>query len=190
MINTDNRTQHGFLTATLSLGLATTARLGFPVFSYASALSLVYMGIPSAQTAYEDLVDGRTINHAFVETAALTVCLVQGHLLVGSLAFSLYHAGALLHRRFTQRRQLLAQTVRVQEGDQVVDQLVVNVKQGERVIFDAGELVPLVGRVVEGRALVNQQPFTPQVKQLILQAGDALPAGSLILVGQLCVAAG
>jgi Cu2+-exporting ATPase len=180
MINTDNRTQHGFLTATLSLGLATTARLGFPAFSYASALSLVYMGIPSAQTAYEDLVDGRTINHAFVETAALTVCLVQGHL----------HAGALLHRRFTQRRQLLAQTVRVQEGDQVVDRLVVNVKQGERVIFDAGELVPLAGRVVEGRALVNQQPFTPQVKQLILQAGDALPAGSLILVGQLCVAAG
>jgi hypothetical protein len=44
--------------------------------------------------------------------------------------------------------------------------------------------------VVEGRALVNQQPFTPQVKQLILQAGDALPAGTLILVGQLCITAG
>ena len=190
MINTDNRTQHGFLTATLSLGLATTACLGFPAFSYVSAVGLVYIGIPAAQTAYEEWVDGRTINRAFVETAALTVCLAQGHLLVGSLAFSLYHAGSLLHRQFIQRRQRLAQMVRVQEGDQVVDRLVVKVKQGERVLFSAGELAPLAGRVVEGRALVNQQPFTPQVKQMILQAGDALPAGSLILVGQLCVAAG
>jgi cation transport ATPase len=190
MTNTDNRTQHSFLTATLSLGLATTARLGYPPLSYASALSLVYMGIPSAQTAYEELVDGRTLNRAFIETAALTVCLAQGHLLVGSLAFSLYHAGCLLHRQFTQRRQRLAQMVRVQEGDQVVDRLVVKVKPGERVLFSAGELTPLAVRVVEGSALVNQQPFTPQVKQLILQAGDALPAGTLILVGQLCITAG
>lgn len=189
-MNTNKREQHDFLTATLSFGFATAARLVYPPLSYASALSLVYMGIPAAQTAYDELVDGRTINRAFVETAALTVCLAQGHLLVGSLAFSIYHAGCLLHRQFTQRRQRLAQTVRVQEGDQVVDRLVVKVKQGERVIFAAGELVPLAGRVVEGRALVNQQPFTPQVKQLILQAGDALPAGTLILVGQLCVAAG
>lgn len=189
MMNTDKSVQHGFLTATLSLGFATAARLVYPPLSYASALTLVYMGVPAAQAAYEELVDGRTINRSFIETATLTLCLAQGHLLVGSLAFSLYHAGRLLHRQYTQRRQQVAQKVRVQEGDQVVDRLVVKVKQGERMLFGAGELAPLAGCVVEGRALVNQQPFTPQVKQMILQAGDALPAGSLILVGQLCVAA-
>lgn len=189
MATIENRTEHGFLTATLSLGLAAAARLVYPPLSYASALTLVYMGVPSAQAAYEELGEGRILNRSFIETAALTICLTQGHFLVGSLAFSLYHAGHLLHRQLTQRQQRLAQIVRVQEGDQLVDRPVVKVKQGERLLFTAGELVPLPGCVVEGRALVNQHPFTPQVKQMILQAGDSLPAGSLILVGQLCVTA-
>lgn len=188
MTTTKDALQHGFLTATLSLGLATAARLVYSPLSYASALALVYMGTPAAQDAYEELMAGRTINRAFVETATLTVCLIQGHLLAGSLAFSLYHAGRLLYRCRVQQHQQLSQLVRVQEGDQVVYCPLAKVQVGAHLLLAAGELAPLTGRVVEGRALVNQQPFTAQVKEAILQAGDELPAGSLIVIGNLCVA--
>jgi len=189
MTNTEETLQHGFLAATLSLGLATAARLVYPPLSYASALTLMYMGVPAAQATYEDLMAGRTIKRAFVETATLTVCLAQGHLLVGSLAFSLYHAGRLFYQRHTQQRQRLVQLVRVQQGDQVVYCPLAQVEQGAHMLLDAGELAPLAGRVVEGRALVNVQPFTARVKEAILQAGDHLPADSLIVVGNLCVVA-
>lgn len=189
MTTTEETLQHSFLTATLSLGLAAAARLVYPPLSYASALALVYMGTPAAQNAYDDLTAGRTIKRAFVETATLTVCLAQGHLLVGSLAFSLYHAGRLLYRQRTQQRQRLAQLVRIQEGDQVVYHPLTKVQQGAHLLLVAGDLAPLTGRVVEGKALVNQQPFTAQVKEAILQAGDDLTAGTLIVIGNLCVAA-
>lgn len=99
-----------------------------------------------------------------------------------------HHAGRLLYRRHTQQRQQLAQVVRVQEGDQVVYCPVANVPPDAHLLLAAGELAPLTGRVVAGRALVNQQPFTAQVKAAILQAGDDLPAGSLIVIGNLCIA--
>jgi len=49
----------------------------------ANSLAILYVqtvGVPADQNIYEDLMAGRTIKRAFVETATLTVCLARGHL--------------------------------------------------------------------------------------------------------------
>lgn len=70
---------YGLRTATLALGVTTVGGLVAPPLSVAGLPLLVYMGIPAAQTTYEQFwLNGRP-NRALAETVVLSVCLVGGY---------------------------------------------------------------------------------------------------------------
>ncbi len=60
-----------------------------------------------------------------------------------------------------------------------------SVEPGERIVVLAGERVPLDGEVVEGASLVDASAVTGESRPASAEAGDAVPAGSVLLDGTL-----
>lgn len=200
----DPNTLFGLMTSALSLSLTTAGLLVFPPLAYASIPTLVFMGIPSAQNAYDGLRSERRVTASLVETAALALCFSTGQLWVGSLGFTLYYAGrAVVERRKEQigvepfhsarpdvahlflKDEASAQTP-VLDGA-TVEVPVFSLKKGDRILLESGEVVPVDGVILEGGAWLRSPGLSQSVAEVWKGAGQRVYAMDVLMVGRICL---
>ena len=185
--------QHEMRASSVSLGLATVGLLFFPPLQYASIPTLIYMGIPSAQDAYEKLRLEKRPSMALAETAALAVCLAGGYYWVGSLGFCLYYWGRSHFVRLPTDPGLSPESLQnghmvhlLQDGKTVMV-LADVLKPGDQVVIQTSELAPAEGIIVDGSALVLPSVWMLNRAGQVKQIGDKICAADLILVGRISV---
>lgn len=185
-------TPYGFHTSTLALGVTTVGRLCFPPLQVAGLPLLIYMGIPAAQQAYDQLAEEGRPGWALAETVVLTVCLASGAYWVGSLGFWLYYGGRHLLARQPQSGDVhqsiweLPTTAHLWKEGVTCAVPTATLQPGDQVILHSGELAPVDGLITEGVALLRP-PALSAARGLHKSVGDKVAAADLVLVGRICV---
>lgn len=183
---------HGLCTAALALAVTTTGRLLYPPGQVVGLPLLVYMGIPAAQQAYDQLVEEGRPGRALVETGVLVVCLVGGYFWVGSLGFSLYYAG---RRLLTEQEQsavvhpsewVASPMTHLRKEGAVCAVPTATLQPGDQVILQSGEMAPVDGLITEGVVWLRPHALSSTASGLRKSVGDRVAAMDLVLVGRIC----
>lgn len=186
-------TRFGLYTSTISLGLASVGVATFPPLTYACIPTLIYMGIPSAQDAYESLQKDGRVTLALAETAALGICLAGGYLWTGSLGFCIYHLGRTFIHHYTERdtppltAPVSTPVAYRYENDVRVEVPVSALHRGDQINLETGEISPVTGVIVEGNAWLKAAALSQQGAEVWKKAGDQIHVKDLITVGRICV---
>ena len=185
--------RYGVRTSALALAVTTTGQLCYPPLQVAGLPLLVYMGIPAARRAYEQLeAEGRP-DRALAETVVLAVCLVSGAYWISSLGFFLYHGGRELltekhsHTDFQQPAWSAPKTTHLWKEGTGAIVATASLRAGDQVILQSGEMAPADGLIVDGVAWLRPQAMTPISCGLRKSVGDRISATDIVSVGQICV---
>lgn len=184
---------YGLRTSTLALGATTVGWLISPPLQVVGLPLLVYMGIPAAQAAYEQLwLDGRP-NRSLAETVILVVGLARGYYWISALGFCCYYG--VRHWRLKPPQDAALETVapvasimaHCRQEDAVYAVPLATLQPGAQVILQSGEVAPVDGLIVEGVAWMRQQGALVPAAGLRKAVGDRVMAADLVLVGRICV---
>lgn len=185
--------RYGVRTSALALAVTTTGQLCYPPLQVAGLPLLVYMGIPAARRAYEQLeAEGRP-DRALAETVVLAVCLASGAYWISSLGFLLYYGGRELltekhsHTDFQSPTWAAPKTTHLWKEGTGAIVATASLRAGDQVILQSGEMAPADGLIVDGVAWLRPQAMTAISCGLRKSVGDRISATDIVSVGQICV---
>jgi len=123
-----------------------------------------------------------TARHVYFDSAAVVVAAI----LVGK------HLEAAAKQRSAQAITQLARlqvrsATRLDESGQTHDTPIAELQAGERIVVRPGERIPLDGRVLEGRAEVDEAMLTGEPLPQTRRPGDTVVAGTLCRDGRLVI---
>ena len=122
-------------------------------------------------------------NHFYVDTACSLVALVLVGKFIESSAKQ--KASANINRLY----QMMPNKVRLvaPEGERLV--AIAKLQVGDHFVVKAGEKIPADGRIVAGRAVVDESLLTGESKPIEKQSGDAVTGSTMLVNGFVTVAA-
>jgi Cu2+-exporting ATPase len=187
--------RYGVRTSTLALVVTTTGRLCYPPLQVAGLPLLVYMGIPAAQQAYDELAEEGRPGWAVAETVMLAVCLAGGYYWVGAFGFWLYYGGRTLLAEKRPEAEAQAQqpewsastTTHLWKDGVACVVPIATLQPGDQVLLHSGEMVPVDGLITEGVAWLRPQALSSAACGLRKSVGDRVAAMDLVMVGRICV---
>lgn len=180
----------------LSLGVAMiTEALGlFPVFLV--VLLILIAAIPLFKSALDTIVHERKLNLNVLESLWTILHTLEGQLVAPTLALSLEEVGTVLRdntARRTERQaldfKLEGLYARVKRGGKEEQILLEEVQIGDLVIVYAGDMILVDGRVLKGKATVDQHQLTGESRLAVCKEGQKVYASTLVLEGKLSIVA-
>jgi P-type Cu2+ transporter len=184
-----------------------TADTRVPLLSGVAALALGLVGAPAALTAglllvgaapiaaraVTALTEEHQLSADALDATAVGILAAQGSLPAAALSVALIAGGEHI-RALTARQSraalsgLLAHTSQfawVQRGRRTEKVAVAGVRPGDTVVIYPGDLVPVDGVVLRGRALVDQTRLTGESEPVVAGTGDAVYASTVLTDGKL-----
>jgi len=181
--------------AGVTMGLATVGSYLFaPLMIPAMALG-IYMMLPLYQMTFKNLFQKRKIKLDLLASLYLTGFWLAGYTIFAGFALGLYFLGLKvvyqmegrsrenLTHLFGQQPRFVWRLVNEVEVQIPFDELQV----GDVVVVNAGEPLPIDGRVVEGLGTVDQHMLTGEAQPIEKEAGDEVFASTLLLSGRLLI---
>lgn len=182
--------------ATASLPIAALAQTAVPALVPAAVALVAFTTFRASRAAAFDLVRRRgRPGPATLDAAVLIGCLGTMSLLPGAVLGWCSSLGRTLIARTEDdsRRVLLGSFGKRpgaawlwRDGTEIrvaADRL----RPGDHVIATAGEFVPADGRIVAGKALVDEHALTGEATPVERRAGDRLNAATLVMAGEVIV---
>jgi heavy metal translocating P-type ATPase len=179
-----------------------TVSLGLALFvnPLAIAVNLPFMlwnAFPIAKRAWGVLSRERRLNVDFLDTLAIGASIGQGDLLTGAVVTWLIRLGDWIRdltARGSKRAVSELSEFRQRRAWVVRDGTVVAVAASELAIGDVvvvyhGEMIPVDGEIVDGRALVDQKTITGESLPVARAVGEAAYAATILREGQLTIRA-
>lgn len=153
-------------------------------------LSLFPMLFGGGVILYQTLrktLESRQVGAGWLVVLALIGSAATGEYLAGAIVAFMMLGGELLEEMALERtrdsiRQLLRQTpmtATVQRDGTWIEVPVGAVRKGERVLVREGEQIPVDGRILSGRAAVNESTLTGESLPVDKEVGDAVYASTL-----------
>lgn len=195
----------------LCLGLAGAGVLVYAPLRFFCPPLLLYLGWRDLQAGYRSLIQKRQLSQAVLDSAIVTVCVMRGYYVVGSLRFwsqalsqkqvsaacyaqeqNLLHVfdHLPLQNSFPQTDQALSTTLVAPLDAQALGEhgniTFAAMKAGALFLVNAGDLMPCDGTVVAGHALVTQ-PWLDRTQVISKSQGATVTAATLVQIGQLCI---
>lgn len=181
----------GILGERLGLLEAVTARVP-PWLAVAAVLA---GGLPIFLNVLRALRSRRVTSHALMTLGILGALAIGQYAAAAVIVFFMRFADFL--ERFTTERsrrairellRLTPETARVERDGREVEVPAEEVRRGEVVLVKPGERIPVDGRVLSGRASVNQAPITGESIPAEKAVGDSVFAATVLKRGFLRVA--
>jgi Cu2+-exporting ATPase len=182
-----------FALANTNLAVGTAADLAITALAPVSAVLLVGSNLRTFRLAWEQ-VRRRQLGLPVLYTLIVGGTLASGQFLASALmswSFKFWQ-DRLRHDLSGERRRLLGECLplprlaRLEIPSGEVLASVDRLKPGDRVLVNAGEIVPADGRVIRGLGVVDEQTLRGLEGASRVRAGDMLLAGSTVLDGSLC----
>lgn len=184
--------KQGFTLANTALAVAAVGELAFPAVLPVSALLLLFANLSNFRKAFRDL-RSRHLGLPALHTAIVAATLASSGFVASSLMNWLLVYWEKRHkRRIATAQQILGASVRKQNRtawlcrDGVQLETPARCLQAGDVIFvREGDVLPIDGRVVSGRALVDESLLRSASGPIERRIGESLLRGTQLLEGEL-----
>ncbi|MEC4814299.1 MAG: heavy metal translocating P-type ATPase [Scytonema sp. PMC 1069.18] len=171
--------------------------LGVPVPPIAIAATIALATLPVVKRAWEGIRDEKQLNIDFLDLMAIAITTVQGQFLTPALMLSLIEIGENIRDRTARSSaqqtldllSSLGQFVWVERDGEKVEIPIQDVQKGDTVIVYPGELVPVDGTILRGKALIDEQKLTGESMPVLKKKGQAVYASTLVREGRMYVMA-
>jgi heavy metal translocating P-type ATPase len=176
------------------LGLSTAAvALGMFVESALAPWFLVGAAIPIFERAFEAIARKGRLNVDVLDAAATTVLVLQGQAHTAAMMVWLVALGDFIRDITMQQSQRAIeglfdgqiQSAWVLRDDQKIRVRVEDIQDGDQVIVYPGELIPVDGTVIAGKAAVDQKALTGESMPVDKAEGDLVYAATVVREGKL-----
>jgi heavy metal translocating P-type ATPase len=179
---------------TLSLLLAFSAN---PIVRAINLPLMLWNGYPIAMRAWRVWCREGRLNVDFLDTLAILASLAQGNPLAGAIVTWLIKLGdgirdltaARSRRAVRELLEFQAKTAWVVRDGAVVSIPAPELAVGDEVVVYPGEMIPVDGEIIHGRALIDQKTITGESLPVTRGQGEAAFAATVIRDGQLTIRA-
>lgn len=180
-----------------ALGIGLTSWLFYPPLAILGAPFLALIGIGRAQRSYRLFKEQGRFDLSTIDTLISIAVLVTGSFISGAMGYTIVAVSSIMLSRtqassrsrliniFGQRPRTAWVRVSGVEIECPIEEVVV----GTEVIVSAGEIIPVDGVVIEGRATVDQQALTGESESVLCELGDPVLATTIIRSGRVVVRA-
>ena len=180
----------------LATGLALLAGpLGWPIPATLIGGTVAAASLPVAKRAVSSIWSNQRLNIDCLDLMALTLTSLQGNLLTPSALLMLHEIGDVIRdltARQSTRQALdlldsLSKFAWVDRNGTKEQILVEQVNPGDVVIVYPGEQIPVDGKILRGKASIDQQKLTGESMPVTREVGQTVYASTLIREGQLYI---
>ena len=170
--------------------------LGFVLPAPVGGLAIAVGALPIARRAVHTLRVERRLTIDVLDIVAITLTTLRGSFLAPASMIGLVEIGEAIRERTARasERELLdlldsiAEIVWVERGGARHRVPVADVRRGEVVVLYPGDRIPVDGRVVEGRALIDEHQLTGEAMPVLREEGEVAYAATLVREGHLHIA--
>jgi Cu2+-exporting ATPase len=178
--------------SSILLGTTTIGMLVYPPLLLLSTFPALYTFYPYIQSGYRGIVHERRVTTGVVDAICLTGMLLTGHVFTAVL----FNTLLLLSRKLVvqtedRSRRSLAnvfgqqpRSVWVLMDDTEIEVPFEQLKPGDVVVVNAGEMIPVDGTIVEGMASIDQHMLTGEAQPVEKSVGDTVLASTMLLSGK------
>lgn len=168
--------------------------LFYPPLSWVSIPGLIWLGFPLFGNSYRQLKQGK-VSVATLVSIVVVGCILKGYLLVGFIAMLLNNfSRKVLLRLIDDSKERLVDvfrqhpdTVWVLQNGVEIETPFDQVESGQIVVVNAGEVIPVDGRVTDGTSSVDQHILTGESQPVERGVGDQVFASTIVLSGRICI---
>lgn len=176
-------------TASLALSLAGMPALSLPL--------IVYNAMPILKRAFTVLRNEGRLNVDFLDSVAISISTLQGNLFTSAFMNWLISLGdAIRDQTAAKSNRAIAdlldyrnRTAWILRGRKKIEVKVSEIKVGATVAVYDGEMIPVDGKVIRGRATVDQSSITGESLPAKKNIGDKVYAATLVREGKVYVRA-
>lgn len=182
------------LTTTLAL---LGGPLGLPIPPLIIGSTIAVATLPVAQRALESILNEKKLNIDFLDLMAISIMTLQGHFISPAIMLLLIEIGEAIREQTAKSSQqqtldLLAsleQLVWVECNGEKQQISIHEVRPGDVVIVYPGSQIPVDGRIIRGKALIDEQKLTGEAMPVMRKKGQSVYTSTLVREGQLYILA-
>lgn len=175
-----------------ALGASVISSVFFPPAQILALGGLLWACLPVYKVTFKGLKKGK-VDADTMDALAMTAIMVTGHLIIGSISCLIYFGSKKLLLKTEDRstRKLLnlfgeqPKSVWIVVGEVEVEIPFEELEKGNIITINAGEMIPIDGKVVKGFALIDQQALTGESQPAEKKVGDTCLASTLVLEGHI-----
>ncbi len=152
--------------------------------------------VPVLYSAYQSLKN-RKINVDLLAGVALSVSILNQQW-ASAVFINLMLTSARIFDAYTQDSarnaiksllKLRPEKVKVQKGQEIVEELISRIKKGDLIVVELGERIPVDGIVVRGQAQIDQSSLTGESLPVEKNLGDEVLSSTMNISGSLVIRA-
>ncbi|ETR68406.1 MAG: heavy metal translocating P-type ATPase [Candidatus Magnetoglobus multicellularis str. Araruama] len=182
---------------TVALGLAAVSTLLYPVLSVPTLLLLIYSGISIFRKVYEAIFKEGRVNIFVLDFVLLSGLIATGHFFIAALGrWSVALSTKLLFKtKDNSEKRLfnlfgeLPNTVWILKEGTEIEVPFEELRNGDTIVVNAGEIIPADGIIINGIALIDQQILTGESQPFEAGKGEEVFASTLLLSGRISIRA-
>lgn len=181
----------------LSTGATALALLGsvYPAFTVAGIAGILYLSKDFIDLAWKDVKRGHYLSGSVFGFIMLSGTLVLGKLVLVAVGAVIGNVFAKIINRVedTSRERLVnvfsghTEKVWLRQDGMEIQIDFYDICQGDIVIVNAGEIIPVDGRIKEGECQVDQHLLTGESQPVEKSVGDPVFASTLLISGRLAI---
>lgn len=181
---------------TASLPIAAVAQFAFPPLLPASALLFAYTSLPSWVAAKDLLVKERRLGCDVLDVVVVVGCLATMQILPGAVLVWCLALGRTMVKRTEDRSKKMLLNVFgkqprfvwvVHEGVEVQIPMA-QLRQGDVIVVNTGDVMPVDGVIADGFAMIDQHALTGESTPAEKGPGDRVFASTVLVAGKVFVA--
>ncbi len=169
--------------------------LGVPIPPVLIGGTIAISALPVAQRAIESILVEKRLNIDFLDLAAITITTLQGHFISPSIMICLIEVGEAIREQTAKSSQLqtldlldsLKQFVWVERNGEKQQISIHDVQRDDVVIVYPGDQVPVDGKILRGKALIDEQKLTGESMPVMRKKGQSVYTSTLVREGQLYI---
>lgn len=182
--------------STVSLPLAAVAQFAAPALLLPAAALFLYTSIPCFKGAHELLFKEKRIGCDVLDVIVVIGCLATGQILPGAVLCWCLALGRTLVKRTEDRSKRMLLNVFgkqprfvwvVQDGVEVQVPMS-ELRQGDVIVVNTGDVVPVDGVISEGFAMIDQHALTGESTPAEKGPGERVFASTVLVAGKIFVA--
>ncbi len=195
MARLEKKINRDFVISSVSLGMSLTGTLAYPPLGLASVPLTIYGAIPTFEDTYEVIFNQGRAKLAVISSIVIIGSLGASYYFIASLFQWGHHLNKklVLELDYSYRQFLVyifgpkSHSVWILVNDVEVRISREELKVGDTVIVNEGEIIPVDGTIIDGDALIDMYVLTGQSRPVEKKPGDLVFAATGLLSGRICV---
>jgi Cu2+-exporting ATPase len=169
-------------------------RIPIPTSLIASLVALA--AFPVAKRAYNSVTVDHKLNIDCLDFMAISLTAAQGNLLTPALVMTLHEIGDMIRDRTAriskQNASDLLDTLGryawvLQPNGEKIQITATEVEINNTVVVYPGEQIPVDGKILQGKALIDQQKLTGESLPVLREIGETVYASTLVREGEIYI---